>query len=287
MRVVAGSDVIDSEPASTPTQTWVQVQIAHEFGSYKAQISAAGARHGARTLEDVGPGCSSLADAMAVTIAIFLDPYQAAARPVAQCAPISVPPALPPKPAPLPKPTRYSRLILDGAGGVTVNVLEHSEPCLTGNGFRFDRHWSLALGGAFVFPDRIASGSGEVELSLAYAYLNACGRALGGDDTAHIDWCAAPLVGSLGGSGRGYRSDSSGRSAWLALAAGPELLFPMSNSWSGLLAGQAIVPLIRPGFDVENAGVRSSGIFRSGAVAGLVSLGVPRQSMISCARELR
>ena len=75
VRAVAGASVISAELDSTRFETWVQVAITRNFGGYSAQISTSGARHGSRALDDLGPSCASLADAIAVTLAIFLDPY--------------------------------------------------------------------------------------------------------------------------------------------------------------------------------------------------------------------
>ena len=74
VRAIAGTNVVGVGLAS-PVETWIQVTMTRSFSSYGAQISALGAHHGTRSLEDLGPSCTSLADAVAVTIAIFLDPY--------------------------------------------------------------------------------------------------------------------------------------------------------------------------------------------------------------------
>ena len=275
VRAIAGSDVLGARLVTTPIETWIQVAVARDFSGYKVQIAAFGRHHGARTLEDLGPGCASLADAIAVTLAIFLDPY--ASSPSAAPAP---PPraAAPPRPAPKAHVQRarpwLPRLTLDAAAGIGVSLLEHSEPLLTGNiGVRFDPRWSLAAGGTFVFPDTKSTGSGDVTLKLSYAYLLGCGRALGNNDGTRLDWCAAPLLGSLGGTGKNYQHNSSGRSVWLAIAAGPRVVFPFSRTLAWVLGGQGVVPLVRQGFDAENKGVRSN-LYRSTSVAGLISLGI-------------
>ena len=99
--------------------TWIQVAIVHNFGGYRAEISAGGLHHGARTLEDLGPGCASLADAITITIAIFLDPYSAPPAPV--CAPSTTPkaPSAPPATAPV-EPLWTPRITTDLSAGAVL-----------------------------------------------------------------------------------------------------------------------------------------------------------------------
>ena len=140
-------------------------------------------------------------------------------------------------------------------------------------GLQLTPKWSLGLGGGYVLSDTLPSAGGEVELSLAYADLHGCGRALGEGDRAHLDWCVAVMIGSLGGSGQGYADTFSQRSLWLSAAIGPEVVFPFARSLSWILTGQAVLPVIRNGFAVQVNGSQNLA-FRPSAVAGLISLGV-------------
>jgi hypothetical protein len=276
VRAVAGKNVV-GVGLGTPMETWIQVTIARSFGSYSAQISALGEHHGTRSLEDLGPSCTSLADAVAVTIAIFLDPYANT--------PLPEPPSLTPRrepalkaPArgasPVDRPASFPQLLLEGSGGVALNLLEHSEPFVNASvGMRLTPRWSFTLGGAFVFPDTKTTSGGEIELSLSYAYLSACARAWGDPGGARMDWCAAPLLGSFTGTGKHYLETHSERSAWFALSLGPEVVFPVSRYLSWLVTAQGVAPLVQQSFTVQSAGARSNA-FRSAAVGGLLSLGV-------------
>jgi hypothetical protein len=167
------------------------------------------------------------------------------------------------------------RWILDASAGIALDMLQHSQPLLTANaGWRFNPRWSLAVGGTFVFPDsKSTADNGSVTLELSYAYLLGCGRALGSSDGTRIDWCAAPLVGSLRGAGKDFQHNFSEHAVWLAIAAGPQVVFPFSRALAWVLSGQGVVPLVQQGFDAENKGVRSN-VYRSTSVAGLVSLGI-------------
>jgi hypothetical protein len=273
VRGVAGAQVISAELGSASFKTWVQVAITRNFSGYSAQISTSGLRHGKRALEDLGPSCASLADAIAVTLAIFLDPY---ANPLPPPAPpaVTVSPRSPePKSQPpeAPQPTRF---FLSAGAGVTLNVLQHAMPLLAASaGLHPTSKWSLSLGGGVVLSDTSASAGGEVELSLTYADLRGCGRALGEAERAHLDWCLAAMFGSLRGSGRGYEEDLSKRASWLAAAVGPDIVFPFTRSLSWILTGEVVLPIIRNGFDVRTNGSQTLA-FRPSAVGGMLSLGV-------------
>ena len=276
VRAVAGAYVIGVGPSPVPIETWVQVAISHNFVGYSAQISISGRRHGTRTLEDLGPACTSLANAVAVTLAMFLDPYENAPCPAREPSPIAA------KPEPEPKvqavsPASEARFFVDGNAGISFNLLAHNQPLLgLAFGFRPSARWSLAVSGSFVFPDQTSDGSPSVELGLGFASLQACATALGNIDHASLAWCAATQLGSLAGSGRGYAADLSERALWFALATGPETTFRLSRALSWVLTGQAVIPLLEQGFDIQRDGVRSSA-FQSPSVAGLVTLGLRGQ----------
>jgi len=274
VRRIAGAKVISAELAEAPFETWVQVTITRNFSGYGALISTSGARHGSRTLEDVGPTCASLADAIAVTLAIILDPHANGPVPKkSECAPVPAQPTES-KLEPPTKPLHSQSFFLDANAGATVNVLDHAVPFLAGDvGFRLTPAWSLSLGGGYVFSDTTASPGGEVELSLAYADLGACGRGFGRSDDVHLDWCLAAMLGSLRGSGRGYAAGFSRSAFWLAAAVGPQVSFPFTPSLSCVLTGEAVLPLSRNGFEVEYGGAKNLA-FRPGGVSLLVSLGV-------------
>jgi hypothetical protein len=273
VRTVAGANVIGVGLSAAPIETWVQVAISRNFGGYTAQISTSGVRHGTRTLEDLGPTCKSLADAVAVTIAMFLDPYESPASKTPVPAAPAPPRLLEPRARPVSLPAE-SRLFVDSSVGIAFNLLAHTQPFLSaGFGWRPSAHWSVALGGMFVVPDLATDGTRGVDLQLSVASLQVCAQALGDTARASLSWCAAPQLGSLAGSGTGYQNNFSERALWLALAIGPEAAFRITRSFSWVLAGQGVIPLLNQGFDVQSNGVRSNA-FQSPAVAGLVSLGV-------------
>jgi len=273
VRAVAGANVIGVGVSADPIESWVQVAISRNFGGYGARIDTSGTRHGSRSLEDVGPTCESLADAVAITIAMFLDPYESAPSTRAPT-PIASKRLPEPKAPAANAPAQSPRYFVDGSAGIAFNLLAHTQPFLgVGVGWRASARWSLALGGVFVLPDRTLEGTRHVELGLTFASLQLCARALGDIDHASLSWCAAPQLGSLTGGGRGYQDNFSERALWLALAIGPEAAFRLTRSLSWLLAAQGVIPLLEQGFDVQSNGVRSNA-FQTPSVAGLVSLGL-------------
>jgi len=273
VRAVAGTNVIGVGSSASPIETWVQVAISHDFAGYNAQISTFGRRHGTRALEDLGPSCASLADAVAVTLAMFLDPYETPPSSSPRPEPVAKKRSPEPK-APATSAARESRFFIDGAAGLTFNLLEHSEPFLgVGLGFRPSARWSVALGGTFVLPDSKVDGSRSVDLRLSFAFLQVCALALGHVDRASLAWCAAPQVGSLASDGRGYQNNFAEHSLWLALGIGPEAAFRLTHSLSWVFGAEAVIPLLEQGFDVQSNGVRSSA-YRTPSVAALVSLGL-------------
>jgi hypothetical protein len=277
VRQLTGASVVDTELLSNGShETWIQVAIVRNFSGYRAEIQAGGLHHGNRSLEDLGPSCASLADAITVTIAIFLDPYAVGPAPPATPPQIPCPPplkAIPRRPS-RGEPQWQPRLSLDLAGGASFGMLEHTAPLIAGRvGWRATERWSLAVGGAFLFPDSVSSDHGTADLGLSYGYLVGCARALGDARRARFDWCAGPLLGSLYGTGRGFVQTSTKRALWAAVAAGPEVLLPFTSGLAWSLAGLGVLPLARQGFDVESMGERRN-VFHSSAVAAQISLGV-------------
>jgi Sigma-70 region 2 len=211
---------------------------AARASSYRAEISAGGLHQGSRSLEDSGPSCSSLADAIAITIAMFLDPYAATPVPrmaVSSTAVPTTPNATPPRESLQRPPPWRSHLTLDLAGGASFGALAQTAPLMAGRlGWRATERWSLAVGGAFLFPDAVSAGAGSVDLGLSYGYLTGCARAVGESERARLDWCAAALVGSLYGQGHGYENIWTKHAPWTAIAAGPEIVLPFTTwlAWS-------------------------------------------------------
>lgn len=260
------------DQAETPRDTWVEVELSRVLSGYRATISARGRRNGTRTIDDVGPGCTSLADAVAITLVMLLDPQ---GTPEA-APPPPVPPARPPVPPE--EPRRAFAAGVEGAFGASLAVLEHPVPVLE-LGMRADiaERFGVALGGGVVFPDRVDVAGGSVKLGLVYGYLRGS-VALFRRESTRVAFVAGPLLGSLAGEGSGYDIPMPDqRLLWVAVVGGPELRAALASwlAWSVRLL--LVAPLVHQGFSIDDAGKPTEafvtpplgGILTFGAVADL------------------
>lgn len=92
---VAGAGAIAAAGKAAPTQ--IQVRISRVDKGFKATVSLSGAQAGERVIEDAGPRCAALSQALAVAIAVLID---AEANPPVDVPPAPVPKKPPPKPTP-------------------------------------------------------------------------------------------------------------------------------------------------------------------------------------------
>jgi hypothetical protein len=276
---IANADVIDATPDAGHA-TWIQVEFVRVLSGYRAVISARGARKGTRAIDDVGPSCGNVADAVAIALVMLTDPDVDRALPQAEAA---APPPLRPQPSlPTPVPTRItapappaSPSVAVGAGasgGAAIAVLEHAVPLVEGDAhLRLGELLMFGAGGGYVFEDRTAETTGSVDLDLVYGYARACVFAI---ESAHhrLALCADPMVGSLRGSGDDYKATSSRRLPWIAAAASAELhgLLSPSLLWSARL--RLLAPLVRQGFSVAVGDARNPA-FEVPALGGMLLLG--------------
>jgi hypothetical protein len=268
VRAMTAADVASSA-ADMPRDTWVEVELSRVLFGYRATISARGLRHGTRTIDDVGSSCSSLADAVAITLVMLLDP--------------EVAPEPPPRPPPAPAiatapPTNPAarRAFIPGAeaaGGVSFAVLAHPAPMLelgvrAGVGARL----GLVLGGGLVFPDRVDVAGGSVKLGLAYGYLRGSLSLLEHAGTL-LAIVAGPTLGSLSGEGSDYDVPMPAHHlVWVAVAGGPELRAALSSwlTWSARLF--MVAPLIHQGFRVDDGG-KPTLAFETPPLGGMLTFG--------------
>lgn len=273
VRLMSGTSMVDA--ATTEARdTWIQVELTRAFGGYRAVISVQGRRQGKRTIDDVGPGCSSLADAVAITLVMLLDPELES-------------PAPPPPRAPGPLISRETRraapqpapppsLLIGGelAAGLSFAVLDGSAPFAEGGvRLQLERFWSFAAGGGFVFSDRVRFGSGSIDLELGYVYLRGCGG-LFSTPRARIELCLEPMLGSLRGGGNEYARRIDARSVlWPAAAAMLVVYGPFTSTAFWSLRVLALAPLVeKHGFSVVTAGGRQPA-FELPSAGAMLSVG--------------
>jgi hypothetical protein len=267
-----------------PRDTWVQVEFVRSISGFRAVISARGSRQGTRSLEDVGPECTSLADAVAITLAILLDPTIATGGDPPPLA--VIPPAAPPvvAPASADSPTARPEALhedtavptvigLEGSAGPSFAMLEGVVPFVeAGVRGRFGDFIALGGGGGFVLPQRIDHGSGTVDVSLAYGYARGCANLLPKRRT-NLEGCLEPMLGGLRGSGEDY--DQGNQTEWVFWSAAAVLLQaygPISKSMSWSIRARLLAPLVRHGFSVDNAGSTEEA-FELSAVGGSLAFG--------------
>lgn len=230
--------------AQERTDTWVHLELSRDLGRYTALVQLRGRHHGARALSDINSDCSSLADAVAVALALFFD-NQVAPVPPPQHAPRLVEPPSGPKPTP----PRYA---VELAGAVAFGLLSVPSPLatagidLTPNNERF----RIGLGGGLVLPDRVRYLQGFTELRLAFGYARGCAQATNSASGVQLSFCVAPLLGVLSGAGYDYDFIARKRWLWAALTAGPRLQGPLSRPAFWSLSASAVVPLTLRAFAV-------------------------------------
>ena len=266
VRDMSTADIAVSE-AALPRDTWVEVELSRVLSGYRATISARGRRNGTRTIDDVGARCASLADAVAVTLVMLLDPQGA---------------PTPPEPPPIadarsPSPHEGARRSfspgVEGAFGASVAVLEHTVPVVElGARAHVGERFGVAVGGGVVFRDRVSVAGGSVQLGLVYGYLRGSLSVFEREGT-RVALVAGPLLGSLSGEGTGYDTPlPSRRLPWIAVGGGPELRAALSSwlAWSVRLL--AVVPLVHQGFSVDDAGTPTDA-FETPPVGGILTFG--------------
>jgi hypothetical protein len=248
--------------------TWLELDFAQTLAGYRAVITARGRRQGTRSIEDVGPGCASLADAVTITVVMLLDPEVAAAKSVSD--PNDLP--VPPKDETPASPARVA-FGAEAAGGVVLGVLQHGGPFVeAGARLKFARSFAFALGGGFVFPDHTLAPPGRVSLELWYGYARFSGTLFEHAGT-HLALFLGPSVGVLGGSSDGFDYRTERHLLWVAGAFGVEAFALLSGpfSWSARLS--AVTPFRYEGFYVSDAG-EPHRAFRTPGIGGALSLGV-------------
>jgi len=237
------------ETSAAHTDTWVYLEFTHDLGRYGASVQVRGRRQGARTLSDVGADCSSLADAVAVTLALFLDSDQRAS--------VATSPAPAPARAPRAAVTEVEapqRSLVLG-GGVGFGLLAQPSPLATvGLGLGLGKRFRLGVGGAATLAQRVSDANGYTELGLAYGYARGCALALGSMSGVALELCLALDVGALSGSGHGYDATERKRLLWSALSGGVQALGPLAAPSFWWFSAMAVTPLTLRGFAVTNSG---------------------------------
>lgn len=265
---VAGRAVLAASPAPV-LGSWIRVELTRTFEGYRAAIQVSGGRGGSRVITDIGPGCDNLRDAVAVALAILLDPV--AETPTPQPAAVE-PPAPAERVARAPRPT--PSFGAEAAAGMAMGILPNPRPAVEiGARSRLLPRWTLSLGGTLLALDRAGSSAGQVELGLAYGQLRSCLSAPTDDRATAFELCVQPMLGALRGSGQGFEVEGSETLLWAALGGGAAAILPLARSWSLSFRATALAPLVHHGFSVSIGGAQRQ-VFSTPPLGGLLTFGL-------------
>jgi hypothetical protein len=235
----------------------VRTHFSHAGAAYEATLQTTGAREGERVLRDEGASCSALADAVAVTTALWLD---ASAQDPERSARTEDRP-----------PSWWSRLWPFAHGGAGTG-LTGGASFVAGGGIeaKLDPRTSMALGATIVGPHTHTLGAGSVDVHLWYLELGAF-RSLTGE-SLRIGPTLQLMAGAFRGGGEGYPSTSSASLTWLAAGGGLRAEVDAGPHWRLALRTMAIVPARKQSFSIGNVGTAYEGSAVAGVAEFIVSV---------------
>jgi len=243
--------------AATDPPLAVEVSFTREGARYRAALRTSGPKAGERLLEDEGPTCAALAEAVGVTLVVLLD--RAPRRDIPASPHLRPPEAVPP------------RASIGWIGVAAGPVLGETPGVSLGFGPAFGvelQHWSFALGGTETLSRSAPFASGTVRVGLTSGDLQLCRMLDLEGKSLRAGVCARAAAGQYRGEGDGFPMTSSVRVLWMAAGGG----LRVSGNWGRRLlwgvSGLLLIPLRRQTFSVNNAGVA----YESAAVGGTVAV---------------
>jgi hypothetical protein len=276
------------------------VRFVAEGSGHRAEIELYGARSGQRTLTDDSADCRELTEAIALTLAILIDPSfvppressaasgAAASGTSANLAsnprpaeparqPVAAPPAATPPPAARPALPPVARregatsASLFAGAGISSRMTRPIVPALSGGAaFDFSRRFGLRASALWVPSSDVDVPPGKVEIDLLMGSLEACGHFPRPTPGFEVSTCAGLSAGSIHAAGHGYRQDLETRQAFYAVQAGLSGDLPLSEPLGLWLDGRAYVPLTTYPYEVTGAGtVEATKIPAFSALVGL------------------
>jgi hypothetical protein len=244
-----------------------EVGFSRAASIYQATLRLAGAKQGERTLTDTGPTCTALGRAVGITMALLLD--DALPEPPLVAA-IPPPPSAPVTREASSGGSSEGFVVLDAGAGFGL-VGGPAPAAGLAFGVRLRRRAWLELDGHYVAPRATAFAGGEVDVSLVFARLRACGVLTGDGAALLVAVCGEGAGGALTGQGRGYATaDGTARLPWGAAGGGLRGRRKLDGRWSLDLAADVLAPLRTSTFSVAGRGVA----YRSTTPAVMLQLGV-------------
>lgn len=170
---------------------------------------------------------------------------------------------------------RPLRVGLSATAGPGFNVLPGVAAELRGSVALLGRAWRVEASAMHWFSrtTRVTSAQQpSVQVALTGGGIRGC--YVLGRDSLQIPMCTGLEAGAMLGRGRGATVlPRASRSLWLAAPVGPGLLWAPRPRVALRLGIDAILALIRPGFDILEAGIRTE-LFRAAPIGGRASLGI-------------
>lgn len=248
------ADRLGHDPFVAESTTEVRVRVSREDGAWLARLGAEkdGRPAGARTLTSGASRCEDLAETLALTLSVLLDPH----GPLADATPIEAPPTrspahvddpffepraneskeAPPPPRPAPRLAPFGGI----AAGIFLGVAPAPSTGLFAHlGARY-REASLAVEGMVALPSSDPGGAGPgARVSLTAATLLPC-YAFGSVET-----CAVGRVGALHAAGIGVSEPRNATALYGALGARVGAALALTRTLSLTAFGEGTVPLSR------------------------------------------
>jgi hypothetical protein len=266
------------------------VSFERTAGSYRAEI-VDGTVGRTRRLEDTGPACGPLGQAVAVVLAtMWGSEGEASASPASSASPAPAattnadeaaaspaPPASPPTAevglaepemaTTSPSTSRRPRWVFGAGAALAVAIVRPIAPALFADVAIALAHASFAAGVLWVPDQRIEVAPGSIDVRLVAGTLRGCAFV---GETTELGACAKLLAGQLHAAGAGYGTVSEHDRPWLAIE--PEVFVDRALfAWVRARAAAGLtVPLHAETFSVTGAG----GAYDTPAVGGLFSLSI-------------
>jgi hypothetical protein len=243
-------------PGNAPAALVAKVEFSRVGATYEATVRLTGTREGERVLRDEGATCDGLADAVAVTTALLVDPSDRAA-----------PPPPPPPRRPSPEPASWFELAVSGRFGAATGLVG-APTWMAGGAFEASLGpvTSVELGGAVTGSHASDLGDGAVRVRLWFVQIGGF-RSLTGREF-RFGPCIQFMGGALAGSGEGYPATSSKSLAWFAAGAGARADVMLGPTLRLGARALALVPTRKQSFSIRYEGTAHE----SSAVGGLAEL---------------
>jgi len=253
---------IVGRPLATAGEASAALVVRADFSRlgtrYEAKVALRGTREGERLFHDDGPTCEAIADAVAVTTALLLDPSTRDPSPSLPRNSGGVGSAL-------------QKLWLLGRFGAG-DGLTGGPTWLAGGGLEASLGplTSIEIGATLAGPHVHPLGAGAVEVRLWYVELGGF-RSLTGEEV-RLGPCAQLMGGVRQGGGEGYPSSSSASLSWFAAGAGLRADVQLGFGFRLGARALALVPARKQSFSIGYVGTAYQSSLLSGVAEFILSV---------------